>query len=75
MIHASNCFIIIDAQAYRFVEILVKSTAVAAQQKSACARSSPISIGHDSGKARRTGAEQPWVDRIGGHFEALTSVG
>jgi hypothetical protein len=37
----------IDAQAYRFVEIFVKSRAGAAG-----ARSSPISIGHDSGKAR-----------------------
>jgi hypothetical protein len=60
----------IDAQAYRFVEIFVKSRAGAAG-----ARSSPISIGHDSGKARRKGVRRPWVDRIGGHFEALTSAG
>jgi hypothetical protein len=34
-----------------------------------------LQTGHDSGKARRIGVRRPWVDRIGGHFEAWTSAG
>jgi hypothetical protein len=74
--------VLIDAQTYRFVEIIcsfktrIPEIACKGVSQQTCLREHHrFRFDMIAQRLRRTGADRPWVDRIGGHFEALTRAG